>query len=219
MGKPVASAPRCVAILASLALAACFEAPQTSDMSESAAAVETGINAQEDAPPTLELAPDARQIIPGREANAPTPGEPLERVAAVAAPVVPLQPVSLGIVVVDDANRIETRRGAVILSGTQAIDRQAVCPQADGRTPLCWVLARTAVRRLIGQRAVECTLAEREDASQDHNAPCTLGPDNLAELVIGSGWAFAAEGAAASLREAEQSAREAGLGLWGMQRQ
>ena len=166
------------------------------------------------AQPRTEVLPETRQVIPGREANVPRPGDEVVRLPAPPVPVQPPRPVNLGIVVVESANRLETRRGAVTLAGTRAVDADQTCRLADGRAPLCAVLARTAVRRFVGRKRVDCVLAPRQDAGEAHVAPCTAGGEDMALWVVGQGWAYAAEGAPDALREAERAAREAGLGLW-----
>jgi hypothetical protein len=161
-----------------------------------------------------EVLPQARQVIPGREVNVPQAGEIVERLPTPpAAPPAP-RTVNLGIVVVDQANQLSTRRGRIVLEGTQGVDGDAICALRDGRTPLCAVLARTAMRRLVGQRSISCTLTLRDNAGEDHNAPCTLGETDLSLWVVAQGWAFASDGASSNLRAAQATARAQQRGLW-----
>lgn len=165
-------------------------------------------------PLPTEVLPQTRQVIPGREANIPQAGDEVARLPTPPIPVQPPRPVNLGIVVVEAANRLDTRRGKVTLSGTRAVDEDAICRLDDGRTPLCSVLARTAVRRLVGQRRVDCVLGVREDAGEDHVSPCSLGETDLALLVVSQGWAFANADASSDLRAAQTVARDERRGLW-----
>ncbi|MEM6381548.1 MAG: hypothetical protein AAF739_02650 [Pseudomonadota bacterium] len=176
---------------------------------------ETGT--QGDAPVDVqtEIIPEVRQVIPDAEPVV-QPGDRVERLPAPPLPVEPPRPVNLGIVVVESANRLDTRRGMVTLSGTQAVDPDLTCQLSDGRQPLCSVLARTAVRRFVGQRRVDCILGIRSDTADDHVTTCQIGDSDLAGWVIAQGWAYAAEGAPEELQEAERSARELGLGLWAL---
>jgi endonuclease YncB( thermonuclease family) len=164
-------------------------------------------------PPTETLA-DVSQVIPGRAVHVPSAGQDVIRLPAppVAAP--PPRPVNLGIVVVESANRLSTRRGMVTLAGTQGVASHAICQLEDGRTPACEVLARTAMRRFVGQRSVSCILGLREDAGEDHTAPCTAGDSDLSLWVVAHGWAFADGTASAELRAAEIEARSEQRGLW-----
>lgn len=153
-------------------------------------------------------------MIPGAAIHAPEAGATLERLPAPVVAPPPPRPVNLGIVVVEEANRLRTRRGMVTLAGTEAVAPDAICRLEDGRTPSCSVLARTAVRRLVGRLSVSCTLTLREDAGEDHQASCTLGERDLALLIVAQGWAYANASATANLRAAESTARTEGRGLW-----
>jgi endonuclease YncB( thermonuclease family) len=163
---------------------------------------------------TTETLPQVRQVIPGAAVHAPEPGATLERLPAPVVAPPPPRPVNLGIVVVEEANRLRTRRGMVTLAGTEAVASDAICRLEDGRTPACSVLARTAVRRLVGRLSVSCTLTLREDAGEDHEAPCTLGERDLSLLIVAQGWAYADASADPNLRAAETTARAEGRGLW-----
>lgn len=162
---------------------------------------------------TETLAP-VRQVIPGRAVHAPPVGEDVVRLPAPPVSVPPPRAVNLGIVVVETANRLSTRRGMVVLAGTRGVDEAASCQLEDGRTPPCHVLARTAVRRFVGQRQVSCTLAIRDDTSEDHVAPCTLAGTDLAAWVVEQGWAFADGSANADLQQAQSLAQQEQRGLW-----
>lgn len=163
--------------------------------------------------PTETLA-DVRQVIPGRAVHVPSAGQDVVRLPAPVVAPPPPRPVNLGIVVVEEANRLRTRRGMVRLVGTQGVASDAICQLDDGRTPACEVLARTAMRRFVGQRSVSCTLGLREDAGEDHTAPCTAGDSDLSLWVVAQGWAFADGTAGADLRAAETTARSEQRGLW-----
>ncbi|MFK7792117.1 MAG: thermonuclease family protein [Devosiaceae bacterium] len=194
-----------------VALSACSPQQSAED-----SVAETSTNAAPLALPETEteILPDVRQVIPGRAVHVPPVGEELERLPAP--PVAPLAPraVNLGIVVVEEANRLRTRRGMVMLAGTQAIAPDATCPLADGRIPACEVLARTAVRRFVARRTVSCTLGLREDTGEDHTAPCTLGDTDLALWIIAQGWAFVGADASTQMRAAQTTARQEQRGLW-----
>ena len=164
----------------------------------------------------VETLPEVRQVIPGRAIHVPQAGEELERLAAPVVVPPPPRPVNLGIVLVEEANRLSTRRGMVTLTGTEAVSRGAQCTLDDGRVPACHVLARTAVRRFVARRSISCTLTLREDSRQDHNAPCFLGDTDLGLWVVAQGWAYAAADASADQRAAETTARAERRGLWAL---
>ncbi|MEM1284330.1 MAG: hypothetical protein AAGH43_02995 [Pseudomonadota bacterium] len=167
-------------------------------------------------PPALipETLPEVRQVIPGRAVHVPGAGATVERLPAPPAPVEPPRAINLGIVQVESATRLSTRRGMVQLQGVEPVAQDAICSLADGRTPACHVLARTAVRRFVGRRSVACVLGLREDAALDHVANCSLGDIDLSLWVVAQGWAFAGPGANDLMRAAETTAREERRGLW-----
>ncbi|GAB5509099.1 MAG: hypothetical protein Rhims3KO_05000 [Hyphomicrobiales bacterium] len=166
-------------------------------------------------PVQTETLTDVRQVIPGRAVHVPSAGQDVVRLPAPPVVAPPPRPVNLGIVVVEAANRLSTRRGMVTLAGTQGIDEQATCQLDDGRTPPCHVLARTAVRRFVGQRQISCTLSLRDDAGEDHVAPCLMADADLALWVVAQGWAFADGAADATMLAAQSIARQEQRGLWG----
>lgn len=165
-------------------------------------------------PAETEVLADVRQVIPGRAVHVPSAGQDVVRLPAPPVVAPPPRPVNLGIVVVEAANRLSTRRGMVTLEGTHGIEADAICQLADGRTPPCHVLARAAVRRFVGQRQVSCTLSLREDAGEDHVAPCAMADTDLALWVVAQGWAFADGSADAETLVAENLARLEQRGLW-----
>lgn len=166
------------------------------------------------APTQTETLSDVRQVIPGRAVHVPSAGQDVVRLPAPPVVAPPPRLVNLGIVVVEAANRLSTRRGLVTLTGTQGIGEDATCQLDDGRTPPCHVLARTAVRRFVGQRQVSCTLGLREDAGEDHIAPCLMADTDLALWVVAQGWAFADGTADATMQAAQSLARQEQRGLW-----
>lgn len=168
-------------------------------------------------PAQTEVLADVRQVIPGRAVHVPSAGQDVVRLPAPPVVAPPPRPVNLGIVVVEAANRLSTRRGMVTLEGTQGIEADAICQLADGRTPPCHVLARTAVRRFVGQRQVSCTLTLREDAGEDHVAPCAMAETDLALWVVAQGWAFASNAAGTETLTAQSLARQEQRGLWAIQ--
>lgn len=196
-----------------LVVAACSPQENASDGDETRQGEEVG-----NTPPApvanTETLPEVRQVIPGSAVHAPEPGATLERLPAPIVAPPPPRPVNLGIVVVEEANRLRTRRGMVTLAGTQSVASDAICQLDDGRTPACEVLARTAMRRFVGRRSVSCTLGLREDAGEDHTAVCTAGDSDLSLWVVAQGWAFADGTASAELRAAETTARSEQRGLW-----
>lgn len=196
----------------SLCLAACSRESEdeTADAPPSTPLVAPSVETA----PIAEILPDARQVIPGRAVNVPQPGEVVERLPAPPVAPPPPRPVNLGIVIVEDATRLSTRRGPVRLIGTRSVDAERICQLDDGRNPPCATLARTAMRRLVGQRTVSCTLTLREDAGQDHTAPCTLGDTDLSLWLIAQGWAYASENASADMLAAQNAAQAQQLGLW-----
>lgn len=164
--------------------------------------------------PETEVLADVRQVIPGRAVHVPSAGQDVVRLPAPPVIAPPPRPVNLGIVVVEAANRLSTRRGMVTLAGTHGIDEEATCQLEDGRTPPCHILARTAVRRFVGQRQVSCTLTLREDAGEDHVAPCMMAETDLALWVVAQGWAFADGSAVPTMLAAQSLARQEQRGLW-----
>lgn len=206
-----------VALLCTVMLAACSPEdgaqPAEADVTEDARPAPLPETPETETRETETLA-DVRQVIPGRALHVPSAGQDVVRLPAPPVVASPPRPVNLGIIVVEAANRLSTRRGMISLAGTQAIDEDAVCRLDDGRTPPCSILARTAVRRFVGQRLVSCVLTVREDAGEDHIAPCTMGDTDLALWVVAQGWAFADGTADAQMLAAQSLARQEQRGLW-----
>lgn len=194
-------------LTALLALVACSPSDEAPDGEETGTAAPAPLV-------TTETLPAVRQVIPGAAVHAPGPGETLERLPTPVVAPPPPRPVNLGIVVVEEATRLRTRRGMVTLAGTQGVAPEALCRLEDGRTPTCEVLARTAVRRYVGRRSVSCTLTLREDTRDDHRTSCLVAGSDLALWVVEQGWAFADASAPSDLRDAEALARREQRGLW-----
>ena len=116
-------------------------------------------------------------------------------------------------VVVADAGTIRAGRRTLRLADVDVPSAEAECGDGDGNTWSCGTRARTALRRLVQNRAVDCRAA----GAVDEEMPvvrCTVGRVDLATWLVENGWAAPAAAAAPGLAELGRAAREAGRGLW-----
>ena len=181
-------------------------AAPTADTASAPAGVPEDLAAARDAagglvaPPTAVIGPVAR-LQPAPSVAAPT-GEP-------AAPRRFFQ------VVVENAGTIAAGKRVLRLADVDVPGADAECAAAAGRRWSCGTLARTALRRLVQSRSVECRPAGAgsfDDA--ELVVRCAVGRIDLATWLVENGWAEPAAGAEETLASLAAAAREAGRGLW-----
>ncbi|WEJ10555.1 thermonuclease family protein [Sinorhizobium sp. M103] len=87
---------------------------------------------------------------------------------------------------------------------------EKVC-EANGRSWPCGMVARTAFRNFLRGRALVCEAAD--GSSETLNARCSVGGQDVAEWLVGNGWATPLPGTA--LEAKAEAARGARLGFFG----
>jgi endonuclease YncB( thermonuclease family) len=115
--------------------------------------------------------------------------------------------------VVTAAGVIRTGQREIRLGGIEAPAPHTSCGAGAAAWP-CGRLARTALRRFVRGRAIECAVPAGADEVPDV-AQCDIGGEDISAWLVAQGWAKA-NGEAYSRIEAE--ARAAGLGLWSARR-
>lgn len=106
------------------------------------------------------------------------------------------------------AGAVEWRGKAFDLAGVHVTRPGGTCGTEAEAWP-CGQMALTAMRRFVRARTVDCTPVAGDD--EGRLVRCELAGQDIAEWLVGQGWAKA-DGD--TYREAEEAAREASLGLW-----
>ena len=102
----------------------------------------------------------------------------------------------------------------VRLSGIEAPELSQRCRNSRGRRWRCGRSARTALRRLVGRKTVECTIASRDDRKKLLEGTCTVGDKDIARALVLGGRVFAIGGTDASYDSAERKAKSKRRGIW-----
>lgn len=158
---------------------------------------------------------------------------PLERAPAapVAEPPPPApkeEPSLYRLVVIESAGEIDVRTHKIRLAKISAPGVDTVCRNRSGAAWPCGRRARTALRRLIRRRAIECfpTMVDAEgkvvrikdppppQKGDVRAAECTVGKTDLAQWLMENGWAAPSERTPEAWRTLHDEAKRAGLGLY-----
>ncbi len=141
-------------------------------------------------------------------------------------PPPPPEPTLYRLVVIEDADTINLRTRTVQLAHVRAPDADATCATASGGDWPCGMRARTALRRLVRRRALECLFASAAKAGAEEaaatpasdgaplEANCTVAGTNLSEWLIEQGWAKPAGDAPEALKSLASEAEAAGRGMF-----
>ena len=165
----------------------------------------------------------------------------LERTAALEPEGPPIPPPSSGperdvyrLVVIESAGTIDARTHHMRLAHIAAPDAERICRRADGSEWPCGKRARTALRRLVRRRALECLDVETETATATatataqapsaepapaepappREANCAVAGIDLSRWLVEQGWAIPDKGAPKEWDELHAHARREGLGLF-----
>ncbi|MEM9224190.1 MAG: hypothetical protein AAGB11_17545 [Pseudomonadota bacterium] len=128
-----------------------------------------------------------------------------------------IEPDRYKLVVIKSAGVIDARSHRIILAHIDAPDAEHRCERPDGLQWPCGRRARTALRRLIRRRAIECF--DIKDDSIPANAPerpavCRVANTDLSEWLVENGWASPADTAPDLWRQLHTEAQEQGLGVY-----
>jgi endonuclease YncB( thermonuclease family) len=143
----------------------------------------------------LQKAPEVKQVIP----------EPA-----------PVEPRRFFRVVVADAGTLVAGERTLRLADVDVPAADAECGDAAGHRWSCGTRARTALRRFVRHRAVECLPLGEADLAPDGQSVvrCRVGRTDIATWLVENGWASPADAAAPALAALGETARSENRGLW-----
>ena len=143
----------------------------------------------------LQKAPEVKQVIP----------EPA-----------PVEPRRFFRVVVADAGTLVAGKRTLRLADIDVPAADAECGDAAGHRWSCGTRARTALRRFVRHRAVECLPLGEADLAADGQSVvrCRVGRTDIATWLVENGWASPADAAAPALATLGETARSENRGLW-----
>lgn len=123
------------------------------------------------------------------------------------------KPTLYRLVVIEDVDTVNLRSHTVQLAHVEGPDADESCTTASGRNWPCGMRARTALRRLVRSRALECLdLAAPEGAPRRAN--CSAAGRDLSVWLMEQGWARPTDDAPAAMKELHAAAEAAGRGLY-----
>lgn len=108
-----------------------------------------------------------------------------------------------------DGDSLHLAGERVRLLGIDAPELAQTCQNARGRSWACGSQARAALAALLGRGTLACQ-PDGRDRFGRILARCTVGGDDLGEVLVRQGWALATDG----YGSAEAEARRAGRGIW-----
>jgi endonuclease YncB( thermonuclease family) len=121
----------------------------------------------------------------------------------------PDRPIRIG------SNGIFTVAGKpVAIFGVVLPDRQKLCTTPGGARWACGIRAQATFSALLAARALECARVSPIGASVTL-VTCRSGNDDIAEKLIGEGWAEAAANAGIASQSLQEAAERAHRGMWG----
>jgi endonuclease YncB( thermonuclease family) len=130
----------------------------------------------------------------------------------------PVKPRRFFRVLVDDAGTLVAGRRTLRLADVDVPAADAECGDAAGHRWSCGTRARTALRRLVRYRAVDCLpLGEVGfDSAEDalYVVRCRAGKTDLSTWLVENGWASPADEASPDLAALGETARAENRGLW-----
>ncbi|MCF6322368.1 MAG: hypothetical protein L3J32_11470 [Rhizobiaceae bacterium] len=126
-----------------------------------------------------------------------------------APPKKPVKPLVLRNLIVQEAGVLLAGEMILNIAGINSLALDEKCKTANGENWPCGRFARTALRGLIGSRAIECIpIGEQINPVQ---ATCNVGKRDLAGWLVARGWAKDANGSYADLMT---KAKNANTGMW-----
>ena len=168
------------------------------------------------APLSLEDArPDIRDVTPGNVFQMPLPEGKLVRLPAVVPPPPPARRTRPGPGIraqIEAAGILAVGNRRVRLIGIEPTLPEQQCDAPNGRWP-CGAFARTALQRLVRQRALQCEEDLQAVAAETSLITrCMVSGRDIGQWLVEQGWVRAN---APQYQEAEREARKEGRGIWG----
>lgn len=110
------------------------------------------------------------------------------------------------------AGRLEAGGHVVEVQGVKITEADQVCDAPNGKSWACGVVARTAFRNWLRNRAVLCTVPDKPSSAVVKSS-CTVGNEDAATWLVAHG--FAETDDSGPYAEAQAEARKVGRGIWG----
>ena len=166
------------------------------------------------APPQGEMVvlPPARNVTPREMTQGPVVVGRTVRLPAPPAPPKPKRPKRFFRVIVSDAGTIDAGDVTIKIADVETPELNRICTDAKGKEWPCGLIARTALRRLIRIRAIDCAPPAADDGATITTA-CKVGPLDIATWLVGRGWAKPTVDDP-KLAKARDAAKAAKRGLW-----
>ncbi|MDQ0313792.1 thermonuclease family protein [Amorphus orientalis] len=172
-----------------------------------------------------------RDVSSNEITRSPNIAAPLQRLpsAVEVPPPLPPEPVRYFLVVVEDALTISADGLTLKMAHVTGPSTFESCQEGSPVKWSCDIRARTALRKLVGARAIECMAldeetarkleeaarAEREsDVAGPVAADCTVGSTDIAGWLVSQGWAQPTEEAPDRLKVLSWIAQGQKRGLW-----
>ncbi|RAI03317.1 hypothetical protein DLJ53_02015 [Acuticoccus sediminis] len=118
------------------------------------------------------------------------------------------------LVVIESAGVVDARTHKITLPYVDAPSADATCQSASGGTWPCGARARTAMRRLVQRRALDCVPLDRNSDEPVRAADCEVAGINLSQWLIEQGWAAPTPEAPEAYVALHKAAVEAQRGLY-----
>ena len=110
------------------------------------------------------------------------------------------------------AGRLEAGGHVVEVQGVKVTEADQVCDAPDGKSWACGIVARTAFRNWLRNRAVLCTVPDKPSSAVVKSS-CTVGNEDAATWLVANG--FAETDGSGPYAKAQAEARQVGRGIWG----
>ncbi len=131
-----------------------------------------------------------------------------------AAPARGPDPERFKLVVIESADTVNVRSHRFTLAYIDAPDADATCTTGEGKAWPCGARARTALRRLVRRRALDCLQLDRTSEEPVRAANCEVANTNLSEWLVEQGWARPTEEAPEAFAAMHKAAVDAKRGLY-----
>ena len=116
-------------------------------------------------------------------------------------------------VIVPDSGTLETGNVVIKLNGIVPSKADAQCQDETGKSWPCGAAAKTALRRLVGARAVVCDLPDPGE-QKSFTARCAVSGTDLSTWLVRQGWAKPNDLLEPALADAAEAAKSERIGVW-----
>jgi endonuclease YncB( thermonuclease family) len=116
-------------------------------------------------------------------------------------------------VIVPDSGTLEAGEVVIKLNGIVASKADAQCQDEQGKNWPCGAAAKTALRRLVGARAVVCDLPAPGE-QKSFTARCAVSGTDLSTWLVRQGWAKPNDRPEPALADAAEAAKSERIGVW-----